>query len=131
MHETITERLGEGLRKECRPPGDLPEAMELLLKRLERPGKDGPRGSRKGVFRRIALTALSRLISLARLISLVALSGLNRRLGLLAAIGSKGPANVVALAEAAFGITPYIALVALMGFDEFAFAGHENSLFGQ
>jgi len=47
MHKNTTTRLGEGLRKEYRLHGDLPEAMEALLKRLKRPGKDGRRRSRK------------------------------------------------------------------------------------
>ena len=37
MHKNTTNRLGEGLRKAYQPPGDLPEAMEALLKQLRRP----------------------------------------------------------------------------------------------
>lgn len=51
MHENMTKRLGERLRKEYRLPSDLPEAMDALLKRLKRPGKDGPRGSKKDAHR--------------------------------------------------------------------------------
>jgi hypothetical protein len=40
MHKATTRRLGEGLRKEYRLSGDLPEDMEALLSQLDRkPGK--------------------------------------------------------------------------------------------
>ena len=42
MHKVTTKRLGEGLRKAYQTPGDLPEAMQLLLQQLVQPSEPTP-----------------------------------------------------------------------------------------
>jgi hypothetical protein len=57
------------------------------------------------------------------LVPLVALALFHYGAGMLPSIGGKRPANVVTFLELALVITPNVALVSLMGFNEFSLCG--------
>ena len=105
------------------------EERDVLPRRIvagPRIGVDyaGPKWSR----RKLRFMLQRKNSTLARPVALIALPGLCRGFRLHAPVLRERTADIIALLDTPLVVAPYVALVALVRLDEFAFSRHMNSL---